>query len=289
VGCDTLVTITIIENPAPITNVVDDFCEGSSYTLPDGSTTTVGGSFGPYTLTTTNGCDSIVNVDLTLLDTTSGNEIHTGCQGDNYFVVVNGTTYNESNPSGTEQLTGSNGCDSIVTINLTFLPPSTGSETYTGCEGDGYFVIVNGTTYNEGNPTGTEVLVGSNGCDSTVTINLTFGSVSTGTENYVGCEGDGYSVVVNGTTYNEGNPTGTEVLIGSNGCDSTVTINLVFNPAFFGSETYSGCEGDGYSVVVNGTTYNEGNPTGTEILTSSSGCDSTVHDYTFIFSDQYRK
>ena len=47
------------------------------------------------------------------------------------------------------------------------------------------------------NSSGTQVLSNTNGCDSTVTIDLlsTIASV-TGTESYVGCAGDGYSVVV---------------------------------------------------------------------------------------------
>ena len=50
---------------------------------------------------------------------------------------------------------------------------------------------------------------------------------TTGTESYVGCAGDGYSV--RGTmdvTYDESNPSGTQVLSNANGCDSTVTIDL---------------------------------------------------------------
>ncbi|HLF64965.1 MAG TPA: SprB repeat-containing protein, partial [Saprospiraceae bacterium] len=101
----------------------------------------------------------------------------------------------------------------------------------TGCIGDGYSVVVNGNTYNEGNPSGNETLTNSNGCDSVVTISLTFNDVFTGIETYTGCIGDGYSVVVNGTTYNENNPTGEETLDGTNGCDSIVTISLVFNLA----------------------------------------------------------
>ena len=50
----------------------------------------------------------------------------------------------------------------------------------------------------------------------------------------------------------------------SNGCDSTVTIDLTFNSSVTGSEAYTGCLGDGYSVVVNGVTYAEANPSGTE-------------------------
>ncbi|MEO5907386.1 MAG: hypothetical protein ABIQ11_11710, partial [Saprospiraceae bacterium] len=196
--CDTLITVTIIELQTAEINLSDDFCEGGTYTLPDGNTTTMGGTFGPYTFTGVNGCDSIVNLDLTVLPTKTGEENYTGCEGDGYSVVVNGTIYNEGNPLGTETIIISGTCDSIVSILLIYLPHSAGNELYTGCEGDGYSVIVNGSIYDESDPTGTEVLVGSNGCDSVVTIDLTFLPQSTGTEIYIGCEGDGYGVVVNG-------------------------------------------------------------------------------------------
>ena len=44
----------------------------------------------------------------------------TACIGDGFEVVVNGNIYDESNPTGTEILTATNGCDSIVNIALTF-------------------------------------------------------------------------------------------------------------------------------------------------------------------------
>jgi hypothetical protein len=188
---------------------------------------------------------------------------------------VNGITYDEANPTGIDTLPGSNGCDSVVTITLNFVATTGGSETYVGCIGDGYSVVVNGTTYDETNPTGSETLTGGGGCDSVVTIDLVYNAPTTGTETYIGCMGDGYSVVVNGTTYDETNPTGIDTLTGSNGCDSIVTIDLIFNPLPTGSETYTGCMGDGYSVIVNGTTYDETNPTGTETITGGS-CDSLV-------------
>jgi hypothetical protein len=119
-----------------------------------------------------------------------------------------------------------------VSINLVFSPSSTGEETYLGCEGDGYSVDVNGVTYDESNPTGTEILTNAAGCDSTVSINLVFSPSSTGEETYLGCEGDGYSVDVNGVTYDESNPTGTEILTNAAGCDSIVSINLVYEPLY---------------------------------------------------------
>ena len=139
-------------------------------------------------------------------------------------------------------------------------------------------VVVNGTTYDAGNPTGTEVFtgVGPNSCDSTVTVNLTVLPALTGSVTTTICNEE--SVVVNGTTYDAGNPTGTEVFtgVGPNSCDSTVTVNLNVLPALTGSVTTTICNEE--SVVVNGTTYDAGNPTGTEVFTGvgPSGCDSTV-------------
>ncbi len=45
-----------------------------------------------------------------------------------------------------------------------------------------------------------------------------------------------------------------------------------------GSETYTGCPNDGYSIVVNNTTYDITNPTGQEIIVDGAvnGCDSIV-------------
>ncbi|MDG2154097.1 MAG: hypothetical protein P8K10_09215, partial [Crocinitomicaceae bacterium] len=234
------------------------------------------------TLPAANGCDSLATLNLTVISEFTGLETHTGCVGDGYSVEINGNTYDELNPSGTEVLFSASGCDSTITINLTFNNVNNSSETYTGCSNDGYSVLVNGVAYDESNPSGTETMSNIFGCDSTVTIDLTFNNSNIGSETHSGCSGDGYSIDVNGTTYDESNPSGTETLSNSNGCDSTVTIDLIFNNSNIGSETYNGCSGDGYSVVVNGATYDEGNPSGIEVLSNANGCDSTVTiDLTF--------
>ena len=61
---------------------------------------------------------------------------------------------------------------------------------------------------------------------------------------------------------------GRKLLTAVAGCDSIVTIDLVFNNNTIGNENYIGCAGDGYAVVVNGVTYNESNPSGTEVLSN---------------------
>ena len=275
--CSTTADMTVTVNPQVTGTEAYTGCQGDGYSVDvNGVTYDEGNTTGVEVLMNSNGCDSTVTITLIYNNNTFGTETYTGCQGDGYSVDVNGVTYDEGNPSGTEVLTNSNGCDSTVTITLIYNNNTFGTETYTGCQGDGYSVVVNGVTYDEGNPSGTEVLTNSNSCDSTVTIDLIFNSTLSGTELYTGCQGDGYSVVVNGITYDEGNASGTEVLTAVAGCDSTVTITLIYNNNTFGTETYTGCQGDGYSVDVNGVTYDEGNPSGTEVLTNSNGCDSTV-------------
>ncbi len=169
-----------------------------------------------------------------------GTETSTICS--NESITVNGTTYDATNTSGTETFIngGANGCDSIVTINLTILPAPTGSETSTICNNES--ITVNGTVYDATNPTGTEVFAngGVNGCDSTVTISLNVLSAVTGSETSTICNNE--SIMVNGTLYDVTNPTGTEVFAnaGANGCDSTVTVNLTILPAINITTTQSG-------------------------------------------------
>ena len=276
-NCDSTVTISLtFNNPTSETETYTG-CSGDGYSVDvNGTTYDEANPSGTEIFTNANNCDSTVTISLTFNNPTSGTETYTGCSGDGYSVDVNSTTYDEANPSGTEIFTNANNCDSTVTISLTFNNPTSGTETYTGCSGDGYSVDVNGTTYDEANPSGTEIFTNANNCDSTVTISLTFNNPTSGTETYTGCSGDGYSVDVNGTTYDEANPSGTEIFTNANICDSTVTISLTFNNPTSGTETYTGCSGDGYSVDVNGTTYDEANPSGTEIFTNANNCDSTV-------------
>ncbi len=252
-------------------------CEGDGYFVEvNGNIYDEDYPNGVEVITNEAGCDSTVTIDLIYQPNSTGEELYLGCEGDGYSVEVNGTVYDENNPSGTEIMENSIGCDSVITINLIYNPPTYGNESYNGCEGDGYSVEVNGTIYDENNPSGTEIIENSIGCDSVITINLIYNSPTYGNESYNGCEGDGYSVEVNGTIYDENNPSGTEIMENSLGCDSVITINLIYNSAIYGNESYNGCEGDGYSVEVNGVIYDENNPSGTETLINFIGCDSIV-------------
>lgn len=194
------------------------------------------------------------------------------CDGDS--IEINGMYYTPGFYTDTIQGGSANGCDSLLLITVIGLPIDTTNLTYTGCEGDGYSIVVNSNSYNESNPTGTEILTGTDGCDSIVNIDLIFLPNSTAEIIYIGCQGDGFSISVNNVLYNESNPTGTETLSASNGCDSTVTISLIFFSTVRDTISYAGCSGDGYSVTVGDSVYNEANPTGIDTLIG--GCDTIV-------------
>ncbi|MEK7257627.1 MAG: hypothetical protein AAB316_22920, partial [Bacteroidota bacterium] len=277
-GCDSIVYINLDFNSVATENIVQNLCPGEFLTIngmvydennPTGAETFPGGIY--------LGCDSVVNVNLAFFASAEFNLIQTLCTGGS--LVVNGTTYNEANPTGTETLPGAsaNGCDSTIHINLIFNNVVVENLNQDLCPGE--FLLINGTVYNEGHPSGSEVFPGGSylGCDSVVNVSLTFFPPAEYNLSQTFCTGG--SVTVNGTVYDVTNPTGTEILPGAaaNGCDSTVYINLDFSNVSIFNLDPTLCPGE--FMFVNGTLYSVSNPTGTEIFPGSSylGCDSVVN------------
>ncbi|MBK8558312.1 MAG: hypothetical protein IPL65_22440 [Lewinellaceae bacterium] len=102
---------------------------------------------------------------------------------------------------------------------------------------------MNGVIYDANNPEGTQVLQSVNGCDSLVTVHLSFRPVINGGWDIDICQGD--SIVINGHVYNEANPEGLEVFSYSDGCDSALLIvNLQFLPTYLDTLYESIAEGE---------------------------------------------
>ncbi|MDA7836719.1 SBBP repeat-containing protein [Salibacteraceae bacterium] len=90
-----------------------------SYTWIDGVTYTSNNNTATDTLIASNGCDSIVSLNLTINDTKTSTE--TVVANDSSYTWIDGVTYTSSNNTATDTLIASNGCDSIVTLNLTLI------------------------------------------------------------------------------------------------------------------------------------------------------------------------
>ncbi len=87
-----------------------------SYTWIDGIAYTSSNNIAMYTLTNATGCDSVVTLNLTINNSTTGTDVVSAC---NSYTWIDGNTYTSSNNTATYILTNIAGCDSVVTLNLT--------------------------------------------------------------------------------------------------------------------------------------------------------------------------
>jgi hypothetical protein len=88
----------------------------NSYTWIDGLTYKASNNTATYTLTNFNGCDSVVTLDLTINSSNTGTDVISACDS---YTWIDGLTYTASNNTSTYTLTNVNGCDSVVTLDLT--------------------------------------------------------------------------------------------------------------------------------------------------------------------------
>ena len=233
------------------------------YTSPSGKTFT---STGIYLDTIVNnlGCDSIITINLTVLNNSSGTDTQTACDS---YTWIDGNTYTASNNTATHVLTNAAGCDSTVTLDLTINNSTTGTDTQIACDS---FTWIDGNTYTASNNTATHVLTNAAGCDSTVTLDLTINNSTTGTDTQIACDSFTW---IDGNTYTASNNTATHVLTNAAGCDSTVTLDLTINNSTTGTDTQIACDS---FTWIDGNTYTASNNTATHVLTNAAGCDSTV-------------
>ena len=237
-------------------------CEGSTYT-ENGFNVSEAGTY-TQNLQTVNGCDSIVTLNLTVNTVESTNLTAAICEGTTY--TENGFNVSEAG-THTLNLQTVNGCDSIVTLNLTVNPVESTNLTAAICEGSAY--TENGFNVSEAG-TYTQNLQTINGCDSIVTLNLTINPVANTTLSVTICYGTTYTE--NGFNVSEAG-TYTQNLQTVNGCDSIVTLNLTINPTY--NITIDASINEGETYEENGFSESEAG-TYVHTLQSEFGCDSVI-------------
>ncbi len=149
---------------AETSQAIEAICQGQTY------------SFGTQTINTTgsysevfinsDGCDSTVNLTLTVIPNFTISQSFTLCAGDS--IQVGSSFYNQSGNYSTT-LTSQFGCDSTINTELILLSPIETAENQTICEGSEF--IYNGDTLiSSGNYSYN--FAAQSGCDSTHTIQL---------------------------------------------------------------------------------------------------------------------
>ena len=115
-GCDSIVTLDLTVHPTYDITLDEQICDGTSFDFNGDMLTTSG----VYTqmLSTSYGCDSMVTINLTVLEILRTDLTDSICDGEsldfNGQIVTTSGIY-------THTTTSSIGCDSVITIDLTVL------------------------------------------------------------------------------------------------------------------------------------------------------------------------
>jgi hypothetical protein len=185
IGCDSIITLNLTINP--IYSMIDVQTVCDSLTWLDGITYTANNNTATQLFTSVSGCDSLVSLDLTIINSTVFTDVQQAC---NSYTWINGMTYTASNNTAMDTLVSSNGCDSIVSLDLTINNSKTGSDILTACDS---LTWIDGITYYSNNSNASYTLTSAAGCDSVVRLFLTIRAVDVSTTT------NGYTISSNAT------------------------------------------------------------------------------------------
>lgn len=274
-GCDSTVYLDLNVLTVKHKNINVTICEGQSYVVGDQEFSTEG--LYSVILTGTNGCDSIVNLQLDINPIIRRTIEPVICEGESFQV---GTKIYSESGIYIDTLVDQLYCDSIVTTILDVKQVSVEQIAITICEGESYTVGQN-TYTQEG--LYRDTLSSIYGCDSIVNLRLLVKNQLVSEQKAMICEGDSFHVgdniyTVNGTYY--------DTLISSGGCDSIVTTVLTVHPNYQSTFEKTICEGDsivfGNEVITIEGIY-------TQLFATQYSCDSLVTLNVNVLSKDYEQ
>jgi len=261
-GCDSIIETTFTVLSENFVSNLFAICNGDSVLAGGLYQTTTGLYYD--TLIDANGCNLIIETDLTVSSQIAESITANICYGDS--ALING---NYELASGTfyDTTVSVAGCDSITITNFTVSSLITNSVTASICAGDS---IILGGAYQTLAGSYNDVYSTNSGCDSLVNTILSINLSITDSVSANICQGD--SLLVGGTyqtiagSYND-------VYSTNSGCDSIVTTTITVDSAITGIDVQqAACD----FVWIDGVTYNTSDSTSSFTLSSSSGCDSIV-------------
>ncbi len=281
-GYDSIVNLHLIVNSSYTDTIDMVICQNElPYTWRD-TTFDVGTTSKEYIFNrnTINGCDSVVTLNLTVHPMYNHTETETICQSELPYTWRD-TTFSVGTTSGEYVFTHStvNGCDSVVTLNLTVGPTYNQTESLVLCQQELPYTWKD-TTFDVGTMSGNIIFKRQtiHGCDSIVTLNLTVHPMYNHTETETICQNE-LPYTWQDTTFAVGTTSGEYVFTRStmNGCDSVVKLNLTVHPMYNHTETETICQSE-LPYTWRDTTFAVGTTSGEYIFTRSTvnGCDSIV-------------
>ena len=187
-----------------------------------------------------------------------------GC--DNY-TWIDGVTYYTDTNSAKYTLQTANGCDSIITLNLTINNSTASSSSVTAC--DSYIWVQNNMTYNTSGVY-VDTIPNATGCDSIITLNLAINNSTAASLNVTAC--DSYVWSQNNMTYTSSGVY-VNTIPNAAGCDSIITLNLTIINSTASSSSVTAC--DSYVWLQNNMTY-PSSGVYVDTIPNAAGCDSII-------------
>jgi hypothetical protein len=114
-GCESLDRLAVLATIGSTSTSTQTMVECGSYTWPLTGLTYTTSTNDAVTLVSSTGCDSIVSLQLTILNASFSTDVITACD---YYIWIDGNTYINSNNTATFTVPNSAGCDSVITLDL---------------------------------------------------------------------------------------------------------------------------------------------------------------------------
>ena len=273
VGCDSVLYLYLTVKHAPVVELGETvICESALPYIWEGEEYTESGDYNK-SFALDNGCDSVINMTLTVSSVKDTNLTDQICLGNGYtandFNIAAADIATAGEYTFTRTLTSSLNCDSVVTLTLTVGDILTNTVEATACDsyawnaGDGQtYNFTESGTYNSGS------YANAMGCTTVDELTLTINqNSSTG---YTETVCDAY--MWNGTQYTESGDY-TYGYTDNNNCESVDTLHLTVNNSVVNNIPVTACDsytwenGDGQTYTVSGVyTYS---------YTTTAGCNGT--------------
>ncbi|MCQ2269890.1 MAG: PKD domain-containing protein [Bacteroidales bacterium] len=272
-GCQSTDTLYLIINRTIETSEEITACH--SFTWIDSITYTQSTSEPSVTMTSIDGCDSIIRLHLTIYPIEESTETVNACDS---FTWIDGQTYyaNTTEPSIT--LNSIHGCDSVVHLHLNLYHSVEVIDSIVACDN---YTWIDGQTYTQSTEDPTATFSTTHGCDSIRKLHLTILHSSSSIENVEVC--DSYTWI-DGQTYTQSTNEPLYTLTNAAGCDSIVHLHLSVHHSVENTETVTACDS---FTWIDGQTYTQSTNEPTVTMTTINGCDSIVHLHLTIFHPQH--
>ena len=266
-GCDSTVTLNMDVIEPKDSTINEKICQGETYSF-NGQDIKKRGVYTYTTKSLITGCDSIVTLNLEVIDLKDSIINEKICRGETY--TFNGQNITESGIYTYITKSLITGCDSIVALVMNVIEPKDSIINEKICRGETY--SFNGQNITEGGVYTYKTKSLITGCDSIVTLNMDVIEPKDSTIDERMCKGETYSF--NGQEITE---SGVYTYITKSlitGCDSIVTLNMdVIEPKDSTIDERM-CKGETYSF--NGQEITESGVYTYITKSFITGCDSIV-------------